>query len=157
MQAAAIRAAAERSLSDDEQTALIDQIYNPNYSEHLLTLDLTAAWIGGQLVGTAAWSAGDDQGTIARISGVCTMPAFAGVGLGRRLVADTESRAARAGFRIFTAEAPRGAAAFFERLGYTNVASGVSHGPGAVRVPVAFLRKSLAGVIALSANDGVRH
>ncbi len=149
--ATALKAEGSISFSEEELAAAVAHIYSPAYADALFTNQLNAAWVAGQLVGTAAWSPSDDQGSVARIRGVFVVPLFQLAGVGRRLVADAETRAARAGFRIFTTEATRGSVPFFERLGYEVTSHGVNHQSGPAGLPVAFLRKSLAAatVVAL--------
>jgi len=99
------------------------------------------AFIDGQLIGTASWIANGDDGETARIGSVLVDPMFARMGMGSRLLAEVERRAARSGFEHLGACAIVTAVPFFERHGYTEASRGVkAFGPGCW-LPVAFLRK----------------
>jgi GNAT superfamily N-acetyltransferase len=145
---AAFKASTAPLLSDSEAKAFIDHVNSPEYADVLQHMDMLVAVVNGQLVGTAAWSAGDDSGSSARISSVFVDPMFAGCGIGRRLVRDVEKRAADAGFGRFTIRATANAVPFFQGLGY-EVAS---HGVGSISaadgtMPVTFLRKAAPAVV----------
>lgn len=140
---AAFKAGTAPQLTDGEVTAFIDYVSSPHYADALQQMEMLAAIVNGQLVGTAAWNAGDDSGSNARISSVFVDPMFVGCGIGRRLVREIEKRAADAGFARFTIRATANAVPFFQGLGY-EVAS---HGVGSIsaaegNMPVTFLRKS---------------
>jgi putative acetyltransferase len=139
---AAFKAGTAPQLSDAEVKAFMEHVNSPDYADVLQRMDLLVALVNGQLVGTAAWSAGDDSGSNARISAVFVDPMFVGCGIGRRLVREIEKRAADAGFARFTIRATVNAVPFFQGLGY-EVAS---HGVGSISaadgsMPVTFLRK----------------
>ncbi len=146
--AAAFKAGTSPQLSDAESRSFISHVNSPDYADVLQRMDLLVAVVNGQLVGTAAWSAGDDSGSSARISSVFVDPMFVGCGIGRRLVREIEKRAADAGFARFTIRATANAVAFFQGLGY-EVAS---HGVGSISaaegtMPVTFLRKAVAATV----------
>ncbi len=148
---AAFKSGTAPQLSDSEIKAFVDHVNSPEYADVLQRMDMLVAIVNGQLVGTAAWCAGDDSGSSARISSVFVDPMFTGCGIGRRLVGEIERRAADAGFERFTIRATANAVAFFQGLGY-EVAS---HGIGSISaadgtMPVTFLRK-LAPVAVVAA------
>lgn len=145
---AAFKANTASQLSDAEAAAFIAHVNSPDYADVLQRMDLLVATVNGQLVGTAAWCAGDDSGSNARISSVFVDPMFAGCGIGRRLVQEIEKRASDAGFMRFTIRATANAVPFFQGLGY-EVAS---HGVGSISaaegtMPVTFLRKAAPPVV----------
>ena len=112
------------------------------YSQDLRRADLIGARIDGHLAGTCGWKPADDAGASARLTGLFVSPLFTRVGLGRRLVEDTEALATAAGFQVFTAHAPAGAIDFFGSLGYEIASHGVHSIDGKAGIPVAFMRKA---------------
>jgi GNAT superfamily N-acetyltransferase len=145
---AAFKAQTAGLLSDAEAKGFVDHVSSPDYADVLQRIEMLAAIVNGQLVGTAAWSAGDDTGSSARISSVFVDPMFGGCGIGRRLVREIEKRAADAGYARFTIRATANAVPFFQGLGY-EVAS---HGVGSISaadgtMPVTFLRKVVQATV----------
>lgn len=120
-----------RTHYDAEQTALLlAATREPDYAAALLGNDVwVAVAAAGMILGSAGWGAVPDAGgTRGRIRKVFVEPALAGRGLGRRLVAAAEARAAAAGCRGFVVRANLNAVAFYERLGYRPT------GPGTLAV-----------------------
>jgi N-acetylglutamate synthase-like GNAT family acetyltransferase len=142
-------------LSDEEANAYLAHIHSVDFVDELVTTELYVAELVGQIVGTAAWQASDDSGSIARIRDVFVDGMFLQCGIGRRLVADIESRAMQSGFTRFAIRATANSVPFFQRIGYDVASSGVSTSPGMkICMPVTFLRKSVsraADAVAVSA------
>ena len=143
--AASFRLLAGQQFSEEQIAAFATHVYGQHYtrslSEAIRSRSLLCARLGGELIGTAGWSAADGFGTAARIRWVFVRPLFTGLGIGRRLVAETELRAGRAGFQAFSAEAPLTAVEFFNHLGYEVSSHGMRALPRAEGLPVVFLRK----------------
>jgi GNAT superfamily N-acetyltransferase len=140
---AAFKAQTAQLLSDEEINAFLAQVKTPGYTEALYATHAYVATIDSQLVGTAAWTAGDDSGAAARIGSVFVDPLFTGGGIGRRLMAAVEASAGDAGYHRFSVRATANAVPFFLALGY-DIAS---HGVSSLSVvegslPVTFMRKS---------------
>jgi GNAT superfamily N-acetyltransferase len=66
---------------------------------------------------------------------------LARLGIGSRLLAEVEMRAAQAGFHQLGASATMNAVTFFERHGYVEASRGVKAFGPECWLPVAFLRK----------------
>lgn len=136
-------------LSEEEANAVLAYMRTPAYASELMSRELFVGRISGQIVATAGWSAGDDSGSIARIGWIFVDPMFAGCGIGKRLVADVEARAAQSGYSRFAIRATPNAAGFCQRLGYDIASHGVSTLYASVdAMPVTFMRKSLERVLA---------
>lgn len=136
-------------LSEEEANAVLAYMRSPPYAFELMSRELFVGRIAGQIVATAGWSAGDDSGSIARIGWIFVDPMFAGCGIGKRLVADVEARAAQSGYSRFAIRATPNAAGFCQRLGYEIASHGVSTLYASVdALPVTFMRKSLERVLA---------
>src|SRR5262245_48996200 len=86
------------ALSDTEVAAFAAFANSPDYSDYILAEDMYGAFVDGQLVGTAAWQFNGDDGRVARISSVFVHPTFGRLGIGRRVLAEVETRAFRSGF-----------------------------------------------------------
>ena len=135
-------------LSEEEAVAVLAHMRTPDYAAELLARELFVGLIGGQIVATAGWAAGDDSGSMARIGWIFVEPMFAGCGLGRRMVADVEARAAQSGYSRFAIRATPNAVGFCQRLGYDVASQGVSALYGSVDpLPVSFMRKSVERII----------
>lgn len=135
-------------LSEEETGAIAQHLRAAAYTEALMEGALFAGVLNGQIVGTAAWSASDDSGATARIGGIFVDPMFAASGIGRRLVADVESRALQSGFDRFTLRSTVNAVPFFQRVGYVIASHGVTPVAGSkLVIPVAFMRKSIARAV----------
>ena len=154
--ASAVKAQVAAVVDDAELADMLARIASPAYGDQLMASALTGAWISGQLVGTAAWSHSDDLGKIARLRSVFVLPAFGGAGVGGRLVADAEARAARAGFHTYTVAATHNSVPFFQRHGYTITSHGVQHVARDHGVPVTFMRKSVAGAAVSAMQFGAQ-
>ena len=126
---------------ESEIRAFLTHVYSPLYVEMLRHQSLFAAWLDGEMIGTAAWSAANDAGGMARIRSVYVRPPFSGLGLGRSLVRDMEEGARAAGFTAFSVRAPANAVGFFERLDYQVATHGYRTLSSTCVVPVAFMRK----------------
>lgn len=139
--ARALRVLSADALSDGELVACLHFVGSPDYSDLLLAEEVHGAFVDGQLVGTAAWLANGDDGETARIASVFVDPMFTRLGLGSRLLAEVEARAAHAGFDQLGAAAVLNAAPFFQRHGYIEASRGVKAFGPECWLPVAFLRK----------------
>ena len=137
----AMRSQSGDALSDAEIAAFVDFVGSPAYGDHLRAEEVHGAFLDGQLIGTASWLANGDDGETARIASVFVHPMFARLGIGGRLLAEVEARAAQSGFDQLGTSATINAIPFFERYGYAEASRGVkAFGPDCW-VPVAFLRK----------------
>lgn len=130
-------------LTEQEVTAFLYQVRQPTYIEALMATEAYVAVVGGQVVGTATWTAGDDSGASARIGAVFVDPLFAGCGLGKRLMTAVEASARDAGYLRYSVRATANAVPFFAACGY-DIAS---HGISSLSVvdgsmPVTFMRKT---------------
>ncbi len=129
-------------LSQEEIDAFLRLVGSPAYSDILVKEDVHGAWLDGELIGTASWQATMGANSTARIGSVFVRhPRF---GIGRRLVAEVESRARQSGFLRYSAWATTNAVPFFERLGYTQVSRGIKTLAPDCALPVTFLRKDVA-------------
>jgi GNAT superfamily N-acetyltransferase len=141
LHARSMRAQSGDALSDAEIAAFLAFVASPGYSDCLLAEEVHGAFVGGQLVGTAAWHVNGDDGQAARIASVFVHPLFVRLGIGGRLLAEVEGRARRSGFDQLGTSATANAVAFFRRYGYQEASRGVkAFGPDCW-LPVAFLRK----------------
>jgi ribosomal protein S18 acetylase RimI-like enzyme len=141
-----IRSMREQSLaalSEAEVAAFAAFVSSPSYSDYLKTEEMYGAFLDGQLIGTAAWQFNGDDGRVARISSVFVDPLFSRLGIGRRLLAEVETRAFRSGFAQLGTSSTINAVAFFEKLGYREASRGVRTLAPDCSLPVAFLRKSV--------------
>jgi GNAT superfamily N-acetyltransferase len=141
LHARAMRALSGDALSDGELAAFLAFVGQPAYSDHLRTEEVHGAFMDGLLIGTASWLANADDGETARIASVFVHPMFARLGLGGRLLAEVEARAAQSGFETLGASAIISALPFFERYGYAEASRGVKALGPACWLRVAFLRK----------------
>jgi putative acetyltransferase len=138
----AMQAQVGDALTDGELGAFLAFVRSPPYSDQLCTEEVHGAFVDGRLVGTASWLANGDDGETARIASVFVHPMFARLGIGGRLLAEVEARAAQSGFDRLGASATINAVPFFERYGYAEASRGVkAFGPA--WLPVAFLRKRM--------------
>ena len=146
--ASAFRVYAGPFLTAEETAAFLSYVGSPRYTDDLMRADVYGAVINDELVGTAAWRAGDDQGASARISAVFVNPLFTGTGVGSRLVADVEARARQSGFKRFAARITVNAVPFFDRLGYEIASQGVSQVAMPLSLlPVTFMRKAVPAML----------
>jgi GNAT superfamily N-acetyltransferase len=137
----AIRVHCADALNDAELAACLDFMGSADYSDHLLAEEVHGAFVDGQLVGTASWLANGGDGETARIGSVFVDPMLARLGIGSRLLAEVEIRAARSGFDQLGASTTMNAVPFFERHGYVEASRGVKAFGPECWLPVAFLRK----------------
>ena len=140
--ASAIRALADGLLSEAEIANAVRIVYSPDYVSDLIRKSQHVAVLNGDIVGTCAWSPGDDRGVAARLSLLFVAPLFQGIGIGRRLVGALEQDARDNGFDRFAATVPVSVVPLFEAIGYATASHGVARDviPGAT-LQVAFLRK----------------
>jgi GNAT superfamily N-acetyltransferase len=129
------------AVSDDQAAGLIHLIYSPDYSDLVMDEELVGAWLDGELVGSAGWHPGREPAAWPLGPVFVRHPRF---GIGRRLLAEVETRARRSGFRQFATWSHGEAVPFFERQrlsGHLARRQGVCAGPS---LPVTFLRKDVA-------------
>jgi GNAT superfamily N-acetyltransferase len=141
LHARAMHALAGDALSDAELAAFAAFVVSPAYSDLLREEEVHGAFLDGQLLGTASWLVNGDDGETARIASVFVHPMFARLGIGGRLLAEVEARAAQSGFDQLGASATINAVPFFERHGYAEASRGVKAFGPECWLPVAFLRK----------------
>jgi GNAT superfamily N-acetyltransferase len=139
--AAAFRLLAGSDCEPAEVEALAAYVRSQDYAERLQAENLHAAWLDGQLIGTAGWIPADDSGSLARITSVFVRPLFTRMGIGRKLTLDAEARARAAGFERFSARATLNAVGFFEKLGYDVTSHGVHAIATEQGMPVTYMRK----------------
>lgn len=117
-------------------------IADPAYADDLARSHVTLAEKpGGAIVATAGWIALADEPETARIRKLFVAPALARRGLGRRLLARAEEAARAAGHRRFFLRAYLNAVPLYVSCGYRADHAGVMPLPGAVDMPVLFMRK----------------
>ena len=149
LHATSFRLLAGGSFTDGEVAAFTAHVYAMPYttalSEAIQRGQLFGARLSGQLVGTAGWSTGDGSTASARIRWVFVRPMFTGLGLGSRLVRTAEAAVRSAGFDVISVEATLNSVEFFARQGYEISSHGVRALSANEGLPVAFLRKTLAG------------
>jgi GNAT superfamily N-acetyltransferase len=141
MHARAMRLHCGDALSETELAACLGFVGSPAYSDHLLAEEVHGAFMDGQLIGTASWLANGDDGETARLGSVLVDPMLARLGIGSRLLAEVELRAAQSGFEQLGASATMNAVPFFEHHGYVEASRGVKAFGPQCWLPVAFLRK----------------
>ncbi len=142
LHAAAFALAAEGHYTAADIEAFDRFVRSPRYADLMLGNPAVAAWLGQDMVGTAAWSPGEGRSPTARVFGVFVRPMFTGEGIGRRLVAHVEAEAHAGGYPAFEAAATLNAAGFFEALGYRFVRGATWALPSGPEIPVTFLRKA---------------
>jgi predicted N-acetyltransferase YhbS len=120
---AAFKATALSNFEEPDIDAFVAYVRGPEYSDRILAARTFGAWVGHELVGTAAWDLGD-QGTAARMFSIFVHPLFMGSGIGRRLVEAVEEDARKAGLAICIVRAPLNTIGFFEQQGYVQTARG---------------------------------
>jgi len=138
----AFASAAQGHYSPADIEAVGAFVRSPRYADLLLGNPAVGAWLGQEMVATAAWSPGEAPSPTARVLAVFVRPLFTGGGIGRRLVAHVEEQAQGAGYRAFELAATLNAAGFFEGLGYRFLRSGAWALPSGCEIPVAFMRKA---------------
>jgi predicted N-acetyltransferase YhbS len=123
--------------------AAVDQfVRSPRYADLMLGNPAVAAWLGHEMVATAAWSPGEARSPTARVFGVFVRPMFMGEGIGGRMVGYVEEEARAAGYPALEAAATLNAAPFFEALGFRFVRGGTWALPTGREIAVVFLRKA---------------
>lgn len=145
--AAAFRLMASPFFTEEEIIAFTDTITSRDYSDGLVTAmrenQLVGARLERELIGTAGWTYSEDQGETVRLKWLYVRPLFNDCGIGRRLVAEVESRVIQAGFQQISVRSTSAAQGFFERLGYRTTSHGVYNLNAQVGMPVVFMRKSM--------------
>ncbi|WP_170144415.1 GNAT family N-acetyltransferase [Dichotomicrobium thermohalophilum] len=138
---AATRACAAHHLGDDDVETLASAINREEYVHAVAGSDLTAAWVGGELVGTVGWKPTGAAPDVARLQMLFVWPLFAGAGIGRLLVSHAEADAHAAGYRSVRVRTTIQQAPFFKRLGYVMTAQSALRTGSGGRLPIAYLRK----------------
>jgi putative acetyltransferase len=139
LHAKALATQAAASLSDAEIEAFVHFTYSPDYADHLMAEDVLGAWIGGELAGSASWHAAREDRATARIGSLFVRhPRF---GIGRRLLAAIEARAAASGFTEFATWTTGNAVPFFQSRGYEITSRGMRTLSNRCALPVTFMRK----------------
>jgi GNAT superfamily N-acetyltransferase len=139
---AAFASAAQGHYTAADIEAFGEFVRSPRYADLMLGNPAVAAWLGEDMVGTAAWSPGEGLSPTARVFGVFVRPMFTREGIGRRLVGHVEEVAHAAGYPALEAAATLHAAGFFEALGFRFVRGGAWALPSGIEIPVTFLRKA---------------
>ena len=124
-----------------EIEAYSKRINSTDYIQECLNCSLHGLWHNHMLIGTAGWCPSNDNRNTARIRKVFVHNFYIGLGLGRMLVDETETRALNAGFTSLSVRASASSIPFFKSLGYkTN-----SHGALALGsnqdIAVTYMRK----------------
>ena len=140
--AAAFANAAQAHYTAADTEAFGEFVRSPRYADLMLGNPAVAAWLGDDMVGTAAWGPGEGRSPTARVFGVFVRPMFTREGIGRRLVGHVEQDAHAAGYPALEAAATLNAAGFFEALGFRFVRGGTWALPSGREIPVTFLRKA---------------
>lgn len=141
LHATSLRAQTLDVLSDEEIAAFIRLVYSPGYTDLLMKEEVYGAWIDGDLIGTVSWHAGGSGGATATIGGIFVR--HPRLGIGRRLLAEAETRAHQCGFERLSACATANAVPFFLRFGYEKVSRGVRSMSFECVLPVTFVKKRL--------------
>lgn len=137
----AISCLAAEFLSDGEIGALLDMICQPAYVADLVETQLWGAWLDNRLVGTGGWAPSSESRATARIRYLSVDPLFTRCGIGRRLLADAETRATAAGYEEFAIRSGMHMVAFYRNAGYAVTSHGVVATASHVGLPVTYLRK----------------
>lgn len=145
IEAASFASAAQGCYPEAEIEAFCEFVRSPRYADLLLGNHAYGAWIGAEMVATAAWSASKAPSPTARIFAVFVRPLFTGEGVGSRLGRFLEEEARAAGYRALEASATLNSVGFFERLGYLTTRQGGWALPSGREMPVAYMRKSNIG------------
>jgi putative acetyltransferase len=145
--ATALSAQTADTLSDAEIAAFTAFVNSAAYGDLLLNEEIYGAWIGRDLVGTAAWQGGGDNGAMARICSVFVRPLFVRFGIGQLLLTEVEARARDCGYSRFGASATANAVPFFESMGYRVASRGTRNLSPGCALPVTFLRKTVLRVV----------
>jgi GNAT superfamily N-acetyltransferase len=139
--ASAFKALATAHYPEDEIAAFAAYVYTSAYDDLIYGENMLAGFLDAEMVATASWAPADDNGVSARVRSVYVRPMFTALGIGRRLVLETESWARRSGFRTFGARVTLNAVGFFETLGYEVTSHGVHLLPDNRGIPVSFMRR----------------
>jgi GNAT superfamily N-acetyltransferase len=145
--AAAFTRAAAEYYAPEDIAALVAFVRSPLYADLLLGNHAIAAWMGPEMVGTGAWSPGEERSPTARLVALSVRPLFTGEGIGRQMLEHLEGHVRDAGFRALEVAATLNTIGFFDSQGFRLV----RHGPLALPLghpfSVAYMRKSdFAGV-----------
>lgn len=138
------------TLSDPEIAAFTRFVQSAAYGDMLLNEETYGAWIANDLIGTASWQGGGDDGAMARICSVFVRPMFVRLGIGALLLGEVEARAREGGYSRFGASATANAVPFFEAHGYRVASSGTKTLSPGCALPVTFLRKTVLRVVGSS-------
>lgn len=127
--------------------AFADFVRSPHYTDLLLGNHAYSAWVGSEMVGVTAWSAGESESKslTARLLALFVHPLFGGHGIGTRLAEYLEDEARGAGYRALEASITLNATTFFERLGYLETRRGAWALPSGRELPIVFVRKTAGG------------
>lgn len=129
-----------------ETTAFTNFVRSPHYGDILLGNRAYAAWIGSEMVGVGAWTAGEQRSPTARILALFVHPLFASQGIGTRLAEHLAQEARAAGYQAMEASVMLNATAFFERLGYIEVRLGTWALTSGRELPITYMRKASQGL-----------
>ena len=138
---AALRAQTLDVLSEEEAAAFQRLVYSPAYVSLVMREEVYGAWLEGELVGTVSWHAGGNVGSTASIGGIFVR--HPRLGIGRRLLAEAETRVHQSGFERLSACATANALPLFLRYGYEEVSRGVRSLSVGCVLPVTFVKKRL--------------
>lgn len=128
--------------TEEEIAGYIARINSNDYIRECMNCSLYGLWHEDMLIGTAGWCPSSDNRNTARMRKIFIHNFYVGMGLGRKLVSDTEERAANAGFEHFSIRAGSHAAPFFRHLGYQITSYGTLNTPIGPDLPVTFMRKA---------------
>jgi GNAT superfamily N-acetyltransferase len=106
------------------------------------------AELGETLVGSGGWMPVEPGPWRARIRAVFVHPEWTRRGIGRRLVIQAETAAARAGFTTFELDATLPGVPLYQGLGYREVARSGHRTPDGTILPVVRMEKVRAIVVA---------
>lgn len=143
LHATAFRLGVADSVSADDVEAFRRRVYSPEYVDAVFGTRLKVADLETDLVGTAAWTAIDDQPAAARICHVYVRPPFTRSGIARRLVGAVEAEARASGVSRFEAHAPSATAGFFATLGYETTGIGMQSFAGGPTFPLVTMIKDV--------------
>ncbi|MEZ5842267.1 MAG: GNAT family N-acetyltransferase [Hyphomicrobiaceae bacterium] len=143
--AACYRSIAGRHNGDENVVAVDDLIRTQAYTDRLADAVRAGTLIGAryesELVAVAIWS---PRSSGARLDSLLVRPMMTGLGVGTLLLEAVEAAARSAGYKELALSGAIDTADFFEERGFTVLSHGVLTVAGALQIPVAFMRKSLA-------------
>ncbi len=144
IESASFTTAAQATYDAAEIEGFCEFVRSPRYGDLLLGNDAYAAWIGTEMVGTAAWCAGEAKPT-AQLLALFVRPLFYGEGIGSRLAQFLEEDARAAGYRALEVSATLNTVGFFEGLGYLTTRQAAWALPSGRAMNVAQMRKANIG------------